>query len=407
MLKRFLLVFFLLITVMVIGLFATGNEHIFRALQLTYFKGNTTANINDGQDFETHVISALDNLPENYQDWPLHENYNKTLLNDELKNFLMATHSAAYLIIKDGQLHTEFYFEPYNKRSLTNSFSMAKSILTMMVGAAIDEGIIHSFDDLVTNYIPEFKGKDVTLAQLSAMSSGVDWEEDYYSPFSPTPKLLYGYDVETYALSRDYPIKAGSQYYYASVSTQVLAIVLERALQNAGREMTLSDYLSKKFWEPMGMNDDATWHTDAKGMELAYCCINTNARNFAKFGQLLSQQGAWQGKQLLTSAFVERMIAPDLVPYYGHSIWTDDRKPPIFYAMLGHLGQFVIVVPAYHMVVVRLGEFRDDDADEITHFISKDVAYYVDEAIKRVNQDLPLPAELHEESAQTPAPEAL
>jgi len=279
-------IFLAILLLSCLTLLLTGNAHIFRALQLTYLKGNDTANINDGQDFETHLIAKGSN-----QEWPQHENYNKEPLAETLKTLLTSTNSVAYLIIQDGKLHTEFYFEPYTNQSLTNSFSMAKSILTMMVGAAIEEGLIQNFDELVINYIPEFKGKNVTLAQLSAMSSGVDWEEDYYSPFSPTPKLLYGYDVETYSLSREYPTKAGSEYYYASVSTQVLGIALERALQKAGRDITLSEYLSEKFWQPMGMNADATWHTDAKGMELVYCCINANARNFAKFGLLLSQKG--------------------------------------------------------------------------------------------------------------------
>jgi len=414
---KILVGFIAIILLLCLGLVLTGNAHIFRAVQLTYLKGNDTANINDGQDFETRIIRAGKPQP-----WALHENYNKQPLNADLEKFLTSTNSVAYLIIKDGKLHSEFYFEPYHDRSRTNSFSMAKSILTMMVGAAIDDGFIKSFDEPVSNYIPEFKGKEVTLAQLSAMSSGVDWEEDYYSPFSPTPKLLYGYDVETYSLSREYPKKPGSEYYYASVSTQVLGIALQRALKKAGKDISVSEYLSEKFWQPMGMEDDATWHTDAEGMELVYCCINSNARNFAKFGLLLSQQGAWntggleggaveenrdaeipadkisaevittekstgERLQLLKPEYVEHMIKPDLVSFYGHSIWTDDRENPIFYLMMGHLGQYVVVVPEHNMIVVRLGEFRDADADHITFFIPKEVAYYVDEAIKRVHSE--------------------
>ncbi len=366
-----------------LGLKITGNDHLFRALQLTYMKGNDTANINDGQDFSTNIIEAAEAEP-----WPLHDNYNHRELDGELASFLESTNSAAYLVIHEGKLHTEYYFEPYFDRSKTNSFSMAKSVMTMMIGAAIDEGLINDFDDLAKIYVSELEGvaDEVTVAQLSAMSSGVDWDEDYYSPFSPTPKLLYGYDVESYTLNRDYPIKAGTEYYYASVSTQLLGIVLDRALKRAESEETLSDFLSRHFWQPMGMNDDGTWHTDAEGMELVYCCINTNARNFAKFGLLLSQQGRWGDEQLLQPDFVKRMIEPDLVHYYGHSVWTDDRDEdaPQFYLMMGHLGQYVIVVPEHDLVVVRLGEFRNEPADKETHFIPKEVAFYVEQAIKRV-----------------------
>jgi len=363
------------------GLFATGNEHLIRAVQLTYLKGNTTANINDHRDFDTRLIKAGEAQP-----WALHPDYNKIPLRKELEGFLTRTNSVGYLIIKDGLLHSEYYFAPYDPRSRTNSFSMAKSLLTMMVGAAIEDGMIGSFDERLDLLVPELQGKasDVTLAQLSAMSSGVDWDEHYYSPFSPTPKLLYGYDVESFSLSRDYPKAGGETYYYASVSTQVLGIALQRALQKAGSTQTLSDYFSDKFWIPLGMDDDGLWHTDTKGMELVFCCVNTNARNFAKFGQLLLNKGRWGEQQLLSEAFVDRMIQPDIMNYYGHSIWIDERENPIYYLLMGHLGQYVIVVPEHNMVVVRLGEFRDADADHMTFFIPKEVNYYVDEALARV-----------------------
>jgi CubicO group peptidase (beta-lactamase class C family) len=385
--KKFILSLALIIVLICVALVATGNAHLFRAVQLTWLKGNDTANINDGKDFETNLIEAGKEQP-----WLLHEQYNQEPLNQALDSFLRSTNSVAYLIVKDGKLHTEYYFEPYHNRSKTNSFSMAKTMMTMLIGAAVDDGIIDSFDDPVWKYIPELKEKAprVSLAHHAAMSSGIDWEEDYYSPFSPTPKLLYGYDVEAYALSREYLVEPGTEYYYASVSTQILGIALNRAQEAKGIDKTLSEYFSEKFWVPMGMNDDGMWHTDAERLELTYCCVNTNARNFAKFGLLLSQGGLWRSeggdeKPLLSEAFVERMIKPDLERYYGHSVWTDDREPPIFYAMIGHLGQYVVVVPEHNMLVVRLGEFRDADADYITHFIPKEVGYYVDEAIKRVS----------------------
>ncbi len=227
------------------------------------------------------------------------------------------------------------------------------------------------------------------MADHAAMKSGIDWSEDYYTPFSPTPKLLYGYDVESFVLERSYPIEPGKEYYYASVSTQILGLALKRALEAKGYEGSLSDYFSEKFWQPMGMNDDGTWHTDSKGMELTYCCVNTNARNFARFGLLLSQKGIWYDPQgdeqrLLSEEFVERIMKPDLTPYYGHSIWIDDREHPIFQALIGHLGQYVVIVPEHRLIVVRLGEVMDAEPDEITHFVPEEIAFYVDQAIQRV-----------------------
>lgn len=377
--KRILFGLLGLLLLLLVALLITGNAHIIRAMRLTYLKGHTTANINDYRDFDTHVIRMSQ-----AQAWTLHKDYNKKELSKELESYLKKHHSAAFLIIKDGKLHTEKYFSPYTAQSKVNSFSMAKTITTMLVGAAIDEGKISGFDEPVSSFIPELKGKakGVTLAHLSAMSSGIDWDENYYSPFSPTPKLLYGYDVENFSLSRKYSLPAGSKYYYASVSTQVLGIALKHAIKE-----NLSDYLSKTFWQPLGMNDDGLWHTDTHGMELTFCCISTNARNFAKIGQLLLQKGKWRNRQLLNEKFIERMVQADLTHYYGHSIWIDDRdeKNPQFYSLIGHLGQYIAVVPAHNMIVVRLGEERGKKPDKITHFVPEELSFFVEQAIELVS----------------------
>lgn len=380
--KKVLLGFGMFLSFVIAGLFLTGNKHIFRALSLTYLKGQVTANINDHRDFSTNIIKSGQETP-----WQLHNQYNQKELSKELLDFLQKYNSAAFLIIKDGKIHTEKYFEPYNENSKTNSFSMAKTILTMMVGAAIDEGKISNFDVLLDSLVPELTGKanGVTLAHLSAMTSGIDWDEHYYSPFSPTPKLLYGYNVKDFSLSRKYIQPAGKEFYYASVSTQVLAV----ALQNTIGEQSLSEYLSAKFWQPLGMNDDALWHTDSQGFELAFCCISSNARNFAKLGQLLLQKGEWQGRQLLSKNFIEKMQTPTKVHYYGHSLWIDERdqEQPQFYSFNGHLGQYIIVVPSHNMIVLRLGETRGQEPDNVTNFIHKEIPFFVEQALELTKED--------------------
>ncbi len=356
--------------------FATGNEHLIRAFQLTYLKGHSTANINDHRDFDTRKIKA-----DTVQSWAQHAQYNQQPLPANLESLLTESNSAAFLIIKDGQLLAEHYFGPYNATSKTNSFSMAKTMNTLLVGAAIEDGLIESFDTPVDQLIPELKGRadGVTLAHLSAMTSGLDWSEGYYSPLSPVAKLVYGYDVESFVLAQGYGGAPGEEYYYSSASTQVLGVALQRALG----EKSISDYLSEKFWQPLGMDDDGLWHTDSLGKELVYCCVSTNARNFAKFGQLLLQGGEWQGQALIRADFVERMLAPDREAYYGHSVWIDSRQPSVFSSMIGHLGQYVALVPEHNMVVVRLGEFRHPAYGKTNGTPMPDeLNIYVDEAIK-------------------------
>ena len=121
------------------------------------------------------------------------------------------------------------------------------------------------------------------------------------------------------------------------------------------------------------------------GIERTYCCVFATVRDFAKFGQLLLQDGQWQGKPLLDKAFVERMRQPDLKPYYGHSLWMDWQYKHPFYFMQGHQGQYVIVVPSKQLVVVRLGQFRNKKDKGPNGVTPSEVYRFVDQAVALVS----------------------
>jgi len=146
-------------------------------------------------------------------------------------------------------------------------------------------------------------------------------------------------------------------------------------------EQTLSGYLTEKLWQPLGMNDDALWHTDEQGTELAYCCLNTNARNFAKLGQLMLHLGQWNGKQLIPQNHINRMILPDGQPHYGYSTWLSVDSQPSYYWFSGHLGQYILVVPDHDMVIVKLGESRES-IEANTTFREVELPELVQETIK-------------------------
>ena len=374
-LKKLLLAFLLLLLVLVFFLFASGNAHIFKGLKCTYLTGNTTANINDYNQFKTNTI-----VGGNPQVLQTDNEYNVPL-NSELTAFLEESKSAAFLILKDGKLVSEHYFGEYNDRSKTNSFSVAKTITTMLIGTAIKDRYIESLNQPITDFIEEFKdneyAQNTTIEHLANMTSGYDWDEHYYSPFSLTPKLYYGKNSTKFLLDRAITKPSGEEYYYSSASTQLLGIVLTRAIG----DKTISEYASEKLWKPLGMNDDGLWHTDATGMEFTYCCVNTNARNFAKLGQLLLQNGVWNNKEILDSSFVEKIHSSNgLVDYYGLSGWLFPNYNPKFYCAEGHLGQFIIVIPEKNMVVVRLGETRLKDREKPPRF-TNDAEFYVSQAL--------------------------
>jgi CubicO group peptidase (beta-lactamase class C family) len=387
--KRALLALLLLVVLLAAYVQFGGHRYFWTALKHTYLQGHNTAHIDDAANFPQAVVTS--GIP---KPWTMAPRAGQPTLSPDLLQFLNAERSAAFLVVHQGQLLHESYFAPYTASSQTNVFSMAKTVVTLLTGAAVADGIVPSFDTPLTNYLPEYagdpRGSKATLAQLSAMTSGHEWTENYYLPLNPTTKLYFGGDAAGTVLAQGFEREPGTAFEYSSASTQVLALALQRALQARQPELTLSSYLSQRLWQPMGMEGDASWSLDRPrvdgGMEMAYCCIHSSARNFARFGQLLLQDGRWDDKQLLPADFVQRITQPNgFVDYYGHSLWMDPNHSTPFYFLQGHLGQYVIVVPSAQLVVVRMGQVRHKTFNR--HPVIQDEIYrYVDEGLRMAQQ---------------------
>ena len=358
--KRIVFALIILAVCAVVLAYATGHSFLVTAFQRTYMQGTNTANINDYTAFDYHQIATA-----NPQLLPNSDSYNQSALEAGFLAELNKFKSVAFLVIKDGEVQVEHYLNGYNDRSKTNSFSMAKTVTTMLIGIAIEEGYIENLEQAITDFLPEFKddplGQKATIGQLSLMNSGYEWTEHYYSMLSPTVELYYGPNVEDFLLSGSFSAEPGSFWEYSSASTELLGIVLKRALHAGGKNVTLAEYLSEKIWQPLQMNDDATWHTDDNGLELTYCCLNTNARNYAKLGMLMLNNGVWNNQQVVPSHYIQKMIQPLGQSYYGYSTWLGLDRDPAYYHFSGHLGQYIIVIPEHNMVVVRLGEQRNKE----------------------------------------------
>ncbi len=158
-LLHFLAAIFLLLGLIVLGLFLTGNQYLLKGVWATYLHGEKTATINDARYFDTRIISAG-----SAQEWPLAEDYNQRSLSDTLEQTLERTQSVAFLIIKNDKIIVEKYWDGYSDTSHSNSFSMAKSITTLLAQMAIQKGIIGSWDDQVIKYLPqEYRGPIVKI----------------------------------------------------------------------------------------------------------------------------------------------------------------------------------------------------------------------------------------------------
>ena len=389
-LKKFLLWLVIIIASVTALLYIFDVDYLIKAVRVVYLNGHTTAFLSDYEYFDNREIKNGTAQP-----WALHKDYNKVKATRRLEEVHKELGTVAYLIIKNDSIWHESYYDGYGSDSKSNSFSMAKTVVTTAMFAAIQEGKIKSLDQPVSDYFPEFgKGKaaKLTVGDLSSMSTALDWGEQYSSPFSITTRAYFGghlwdtmLDVEIKKDKEGNELEPGTEFEYVSGATELLAMVITKATGQ-----TLSDYVSDKFWKPMGMEHGALWQLDKEdGIEKAYCCIGSNARDFARFGKLLKHHGNWNGTQVIDSAYVQKMITPKFPesPQYGYGVWLHDYLGKQMYYLRGHLGQFVIVIPEDDLVIVRLGHKKGLQTDTDPH--SNDFYVYVDEAYKMMGMMKP------------------
>jgi CubicO group peptidase (beta-lactamase class C family) len=275
-------------------------------------------------------------------------------------DFLEANETVAFLIIQNDTIIYENYFKGYNKVSVVPSFSMAKSFLSILIGCAIDEGLIKSVNEPVTNYLPELKdnGFDkVTIEHLLQMTSGIKFNE---GNFYTLGNLYYGRNLWKIISKLELAQEPGTDFKYLSVNAQLLGFVLERALK--GKSVTL--YFQEKLWRPLGMEYDASWSIDRKknGMEKTFCCINACARDFAKIGRLYLDKGNWNGKQIVSEDWVRNSVKIDStngsVSYNQYMWWLP--TPDGDFMAIGKRGQYIYVNPLKNLIIIRLGRKSGD-----------------------------------------------
>ena len=371
---KYILVVVIIIMLLLLLVKLSGNGYLIKGLRASYLHGASSATIDDARFFNTHPISTGNETWE----WHIHPDYNKIKLTPRLNEILEENKSVAFLIIRNDSILSEYYWDGYSDSSRSNSFSMAKSITTLLAQIAIQKGVFESWEQKVSSIFPELKGDfagELELWHLSTMSSGLQWEEHYKNPFEVTAKAYYGDDVWKLMLSLPIETQPGAAYNYQSGSTQLLGMALIKATGKS-----LSELASEWLWKPLQTKYDATWHTDDKGTELAYCCFNSNARDFARFGRLMLNHGDWNGTQILDSAFVSTATTGALGAHYGYSFCLmPDYAPPVFYQK-GILGQYIISIPEYNMIIVRLGHQRQPNRDA---YHPEDLYVIVEEVLRQ------------------------
>ena len=377
---KYLLIIFILINLLII---LSGKIWMYKAISITYLKGYSSSYIDDFVHFPANSIETG-----THQEWEIANSYNKEELPEFINEVNLELETVAFMIIKNDSIIFEEYWHGYSADTMSNSFSMAKSWVSTLVGVAIKEGKIEGINQKVCDFIPEFcenRNSEITIKHLLTQSSGLDWDENYYNPLGQTARAYYGNDLRALITNLKSIDSPGKVFKYHSSCTQLLAFLVEKA---TGK--TVSKYASEKLWSPMGAKHPALWSTDTEdGDEKAFCCINSNARDFARLGKLYMSNGNWNGIQILDSSYVkEATSVADLLDEngnknvnYGYQFWLAERQGlSIFYAR-GLLGQYVICIPEKNMIVVRLGRkfgnyLEDGHHDDFYAFIDAALEMY-------------------------------
>lgn len=284
--------------------------------------------------------------------------------------YMANNRNTGLMVIKDGVVLAERYNYDRKPADRFQSYSMAKTVVAMLLGIALHEQKISSVEDLAEKYVPALKGHpygETKLKDLLTMSSGVDFREDYDGRDDVTilaRKTLFqegpgGAASVASFTNRSRP--AGTKWYYASAETEVLSLVVSAA---TGRN--LSEYLSEKIWIPMGAEADAMWLIDGGGHELGFMGLNATLRDWGRLGILLANYGEQDGRQIIPAAWVKeatRVHAPHLevgvaskFNGYGYQTWLLRKDQPYF-ALFGVRGQGVYIDPVSKLVVVHTAVF--------------------------------------------------
>jgi CubicO group peptidase (beta-lactamase class C family) len=290
----------------------------------------------------------------------------------ELDTFLGETDTLAFVVVHGDRLVLERYFGDSTRASLQTSFSAAKSFVSTLVGIAIDEGLIGSIEDPVTDYLPELAARDpdfrkITLRHLLTMSSGIRYREGGFPSLGDDTYTYYGVDLRDVALNRtriEQP--PGLAWQYNNYHPLLLGLVLERATGTS-----VSDFMATRLWQPLGAEAAASWNLDSErsGFEKLESGVNATAVDFARFGLLFLHDGEWNGRRIVSRDWVRAATRADTTAGpasyfgYGYFWWIDMERPGRFYAM-GKYGQYIYVAPDANAVVVRLG--RDWGVDNTT-----------------------------------------
>ena len=285
------------------------------------------------------------------------------LLSKELEHYK----TDGLIVLHNGNLLYENYWNNNSANSKHIAFSVTKSFVSALVGIALDEGLIDNIEDPITKYLSDFNGtgyEGVRIKDILQMSSGVDFNEDYADPKSDINRFgratARGSSFRDFAKSLERGREPGTYHHYVSIDTQVLGFLLAEVTG-----MPLKEYLYKKIWNKIGMEDDAFFIVDNNGVEMALGGLNATLRDYAKFGELYLNRGKWNGEQVVPASWVDASHTtdgPHLKPGeselssspWGYGLqWWVPGFPDTDYTASGVYNQYIYIDPLTNVVIAK------------------------------------------------------
>ncbi len=341
----------------------SGKHYIFKAVWATYFRGQSGPGI---YDLDVFYYSTLD-ASENPEPWSEYDKMQELSIPMSQRGYMEELGTTSYLVIHNNQIIYEEYWDDHKEETVSNSFSMAKSYVSILVGIAIDKGYISSIDDPAGKYLDWFndEGKEkITIRHLLEMSAGLNWEESGGNPLSHNAEAYYGWDLLKLVKTLEVAEEPGERLDYQSGNTQIVGFLLEEATG-----MSISEFAEKYLWSKIGTENDAHWSLDDEGgMEKAFCCVYATTRDFARLGRLINENGFYKGEMIVSTDYIIEMLTPAKIKeneeqmndQYGLFYWLyPSGRYPVYYAR-GILGQYVISIPSQNLIIVRTGHKRDE-----------------------------------------------
>lgn len=293
--------------------------------------------------------------------------------NRSLDSYMKVNHIKGVLVLQNDSIRLEKYAAGVDQESLWTSFSMAKSVSSMLLGVALKEGAIESLDDVLQKYIPELKGHDygkVTVRQLLTMTSGIAWNEDYEDPNADVAQMYQNpcenseSHILTYMKSLKFAHEPGTHWNYSTGETDLVGILIQKATGKS-----LADYLSEKIWQPWGMKHCAYWLADeCSNLNIGGSGLSATLRDYARLGTLMLNEGRLGDQNLLAEEYLEKATSllyetNDQGGGYGYLWWRFKNGS---YAAIGIFGQMLYVDPHKDLVIAQIAAWPKASSAKLT-----------------------------------------